>query len=180
MADAEDRLPAGYIRVSRSWSPASFDTVLSTVRLKEVLGEFAYRPSGGDSIEMEPAWVAANIRTEVLPILGAWTCNAAALGALHGALGELQETGLVHLINVGDTRRNGGCYQPREIRGPSGGAISRHGWGLAIDVNPSSNRWGATPQIDARVVDVFRRWGFAWGGTWTRPDGMHFEWVDDG
>jgi len=31
--------------------------------------------------------------------------------------------------------------------------------------------------MDPRIVDAFRRHGFAWGGTWARPDGMHFEWA---
>ena len=26
-----------------------------------------------------------------------------------------------------------------------------------------------------RVVEIFNSWGFAWGGTWTSPDEMHFE-----
>jgi hypothetical protein len=33
--------------------------------------------------------------------------------------------------------------------------------------------------MDPRIVDIFRRWGFAWGGTWVRPDGMHFEYAPD-
>ena len=31
--------------------------------------------------------------------------------------------------------------------------------------------------MDSRIVDIFRSHGFGWGGTWTRPDGMHFEWT---
>lgn len=54
--------------------------------------------------------------------------------------------------------------------------MSRHSWGTAIDINPATNAWGTTPTIDQRLVDIFRAHGFAWGGTWTRPDGMHFEW----
>ena len=33
--------------------------------------------------------------------------------------------------------------------------------------------------LDCEVVRIFRRHGFAWGGTFTRPDGMHFEWVGE-
>jgi hypothetical protein len=29
--------------------------------------------------------------------------------------------------------------------------------------------------MDPRVVAIFEKWGFRWGGRWTKPDGMHFE-----
>jgi hypothetical protein len=37
------------------------------------------------------------------------------------------------------------------------------------------NLFGQTPHQDPRLVDVFERWGFVWGGTFIEPDGMHFE-----
>jgi hypothetical protein len=29
--------------------------------------------------------------------------------------------------------------------------------------------------MDPRIVEIFDRWGFVWGGRWSTPDGMHFE-----
>lgn len=58
-------------------------------------------------------------------------------------------------------------------------AMSRHGWGLAFDINDEDNQLGdTTPAQDPRIIDVFRRHGFLWGGTFHRPDGMHFEFAD--
>jgi hypothetical protein len=50
-----------------------------------------------------------------------------------------------------------------------------HAFGLAVDLNVSSNQLGTKGNIDPRVVEIFERWGFAWGGRWSPPDPMHFE-----
>jgi len=116
-----------------------------------------------------------------VPLIGAIRCHQALFPALRGALGEVEALGLGGLIDVRDTRRNGGCFAPREVRnasgGTTGGSLSRHSWGAAVDINPSSNPFGGRPSMDRRIIDVFRRWGFAWGGSFTIPDGMHFEWA---
>jgi D-alanyl-D-alanine carboxypeptidase len=33
--------------------------------------------------------------------------------------------------------------------------------------------------MDCRVVRIFRKHNFAWGGNFLLPDGMHFEWVGE-
>ena len=33
--------------------------------------------------------------------------------------------------------------------------------------------------MDCRVVRIFRKHNFAWGGNFLIPDGMHFEWVGE-
>jgi hypothetical protein len=33
--------------------------------------------------------------------------------------------------------------------------------------------------MNCDVVRIFRKHGFAWGGNWRMPDGMHFEWVGE-
>ena len=157
--------------VDRSWDPTSPDRVLSSVALKRMVGEVAFRPGRGDAVALEPSWVARNIVTERVPGLGAIACNRSIMPALRGALTEVVRAGL-----QGALGRYGGCYAPRLIRGgDSGGALSRHSFGIAVDVNITRNSFGGRVSMDPRVVDIFRRWGFAWGGTWVRPDGMHFE-----
>jgi hypothetical protein len=92
---------------------------------------------------------------------------------LRGALAEVARAGL-----AGGLGRYGGCYSPRLIRGGnSAGHLSRHSFGIAVDVNTRNNVFGGRVSMDPRIVAIFRRWGFAWGGTWARPDGMHFEWA---
>jgi len=39
----------------------------------------------------------------------------------------------------------------------------------------AQNLYGHTPTMDPRIVAIFKRWGFNWGGDFLIPDGMHFE-----
>lgn len=88
---------------------------------------------------------------------------------LLGALNQIVEEGLESGLSKEEYKYSGGCYAPRRIsRFDAGGAISRHAWGIAIDINTIT---GYSP----RIVEIFNSWGFAWGGTWTSPDEMHFE-----
>ena len=50
---------------------------------------------------------------------------------------------------------------------------------MALDTNTVSNCQGCVPQMNCDVVRIFRKHGFAWGGNFLMPDGMHFEWVGE-
>jgi hypothetical protein len=136
------------------------------------VGSFRYRYFPDGTVEPDPAWVAANIRTEPVPILGAVTCHRVLLPQLRGALQEVADRGLADRIDPGDF---GGCYAPRFIARDPAKGLSLHTWGIAVDLNVQGNLRGTVGAIDRRVVDVFKRWGFAWGGDWSYTDPMHFE-----
>jgi hypothetical protein len=138
----------------------------------EAVGSFSYRYFPDGTVEPDPAWVAANIATEPVPILGAVTCHRVLLPQLRGALQEVADRGLADRINPGDF---GGCYVPRFIARDPAKGLSLHTWGIALDLNVQGNLRGTVGAIDRRVVDVFKRWGFAWGGDWSYTDPMHFE-----
>ena len=67
----------------------------------------------------------------------------------------------------------GGCYNPRGKVG--GGGTSVHAWGIGIDWCPALGAYGQTPNMPAFIVEAFTSRGFEWGGTWKKPDGMHFQ-----
>jgi hypothetical protein len=92
---------------------------------------------------------------------------------LVGALRELERQGLGHLI---DPHGYGGCFRPSfsHPHDPQAG-VSHHAWGIAIDLNLPGNRLGAPPHQDPRLVAIFERWGFTWGGRWLIPFGAQFE-----
>jgi len=66
-----------------------------------------------------------------------------------------------------------GCWVHRKQRG--GQKLSTHALGIAIDLNAFRNALGETPCQSEAMVKCFTRRGWVWGGTWNRPDGMHFQ-----
>ena len=107
-------------------------------------------------------------------------CNVNVRVAIQGALSEVRRQGLSRYVDVGNTNAYGGCFYPRYNRlAGKLGYLSRHSWGMALDMNTSVNGQGVVPRMDCRIVRIFRHWGFAWGGNFTPSDGMHFEYVGE-
>ena len=143
--------------------------VLPNALVKEMFGDFQIKERDGVWITTEPEWREENIQSKRMPILGITRCHRLMWEPLEGALNQILEEGLEGYLSIEEWRSSGGCYAPRRIsRFDAGGSISRHAWGIAIDINTKS---GYPP----RIIEIFNSWGFAWGGTWTSPDEMHFE-----
>lgn len=70
----------------------------------------------------------------------------------------------------------GGCYQWRAIRGAK--SLSRHGWGIAIDIDVRDNSLGSRGSAHPFIRDALAAQGFMWGGLFSRPDPMHYEFAD--
>jgi hypothetical protein len=150
------------------------DAVLPQIFIKTALGEFAYSSRSGSEFSQDPAYVEANIIDAEVPILGAVTCHETIIEMLRGAMNELVDDGLGHLV---DPAGFAGCWNPRYIRATTGrpAGISRHAWGAALDLNAASNPVGSAGTQDPRLVATMADWGFTWGGDWLVPDPMHFE-----
>lgn len=148
------------------------DAVLPPVRMKMLFGEFAAMPTPGQPgyLTLDPAWARSHIATEHVPILGNVTCNVALFPQIRGVMQELIDEGL-----GGTITSYSGCFAHRFVNRDPEAAISHHTWGVALDINVPQNPFGAPPDQDPRLVAMFERWGFIWGGTFVRPDGMHFE-----
>jgi len=169
-------LPAGTLVRVRAPGETPFfrqgDAVLPPVRMKMLFGEFAAKPTPGQPgyLTLDPVWVRMHIATERVPLLGNVTCNIALFPQIRGAIQELIDEGLADTITS-----YSGCYSHRFVNRNPEAAISHHTWGVALDINVPQNPFGAVPHQDPRMVAVFERWGFIWGGTFILPDGMHFE-----
>ncbi len=82
--------------------------------------------------------------------------------------------------------KTGGTFNWRPIAGSE--QLSAHSFGIAIDIDPDYSdywRWNAAGdneklipyrnRIPHRIVEIFERHGFIWGGKWYHYDTMHFE-----
>lgn len=136
------------------------------------IGTMTFRILSNGFIDPDDAWVAANITTGSVPILGTVRCHRITIPPLAGALGEIAEAGLASEIRASEYA---GCYVPRFIdRDPRRG-LSMHAFGLAVDLNTRTNQLGTRGDMHPDVVAILERWGFSWGGYWALPDPMHFE-----
>jgi hypothetical protein len=168
-ADSDLRtVPPGgtrYVRVASGVNPP--------VVFKQVFGEFDAYPRSDDPafLNMDHAWYEEHIQTRDVPVFTEpVTCNRALFPALIGALKDVQAAGL-----AGEIHTYSGCYAARTVARSPTAPPSNHAYGAAIDINAPENPYGATPTMDPRIVKIFERWGFIWGGRFLIPDGMHFE-----
>ena len=138
----------------------------------KAFGVLPYKQYPDGTIVPDPAWVAANIVWGPVPILGKVACNRLMLPQLFGALQDIVNAGLADEIHPDQYE---GCYVPKLIEDSN--SISMHTWGLAVDLNVPTNQRGTNGDMDPRVVNIFKSWGFRWGGDYVHapPDPMHFE-----
>lgn len=148
---------------------AVYTAVPTSGSVGQAVGTYRYR-TDGTAVTADAGWVSRNIRTESMPIVGAVSCHKVMLLQLRAALNELVQRGLAKYIHT-----TAGCFNARFIANST--RLSNHAFGMAIDFDAAQNGRGTSGQIPPAVVDVFKRWGFAWGGDWAWTDPMHFELV---
>jgi hypothetical protein len=165
---------------------------MPTIKHK-VLGQtISYRilaplPNGTRPLQMDSQWAAANIINVLIPQLkgvddgtsggssGMIRFHKAGAAQLQAAFNEIEARGLKHLI-----LSFAGSYYPRMIR-DSTTSPSEHSFGTALDINAAWNGLAKTPAAKGtkgsvvELVPIFEKWGFRWGGNFSRRDGMHFE-----
>ncbi|HZP87971.1 MAG TPA: M15 family metallopeptidase [Burkholderiales bacterium] len=75
----------------------------------------------------------------------------------------------------GSVKTYGGGYCWRMKRGQA--KPSTHSWGIAVDLNARTNAMGTAGDMDPKLVTLFERYGFTWGGRWSGrcKDPMHFQ-----
>jgi hypothetical protein len=169
------RLPASSVVRVRSREPGRADAsraVQPQVAIKQEFGEFAYRPPRrGTRVEIDPAWLEANIVVMDIPLLGQVRCHREYATRLAGVMQSLVDDDLQEVIDRSAFR---GCWNPRYIAGTT--RLSRHAFGVAADINfgnPLDGGPGSPvhPELLARMAAA----GITSGHAWSAPDPGHFE-----
>ncbi|GEM_PF-682661 len=153
------RPPHGYPEICRVFgdieSYVGEDGTLDPSWEKEMLG-YASLP-----FSLPLSWAPEKVVTRI-------HCHRLLAPVLEGLFQEVVDRGLRPLV-----RTYGGCFSFRRMRG--GGRLSTHSWGIAIDLNPDTNPLGSKGDMAPELVSLFREFGFVWGGAFSRPDPMHFQ-----
>jgi hypothetical protein len=166
--------------------------VFTNKELRQHFGDFAYRedPSQRGAIIIDPTWVSANIVTAHIPQLiglpyygsggfdGNVLCHRYVRAALQAAFSDIEAQGEKDKLLFWT-----GSFVPRHKAWNPARDLSPHSWGVAVDLNDPWNHYGERPApAGARgsvvtLIPIFERHGFAWGGYFSTPDGMHFEYA---
>lgn len=108
----------------------------------------------------------AGTKTKVTKI----TCHKLIADVLLKVLTEIHAAGLWAEIDP-----YGGGFNFRMIRG-SAENLSMHCWGIAWDFRPQQNKLGTKGTMHPKVIAIFEKHGFFWGGRFKgRRDDQHFQ-----
>ncbi len=100
-----------------------------------------------------------------------FACNRAVETAFHALFAAWAKADVLRWLRTFD-----GSYIYRATRGS--GSLSPHSYGMAIDLDAQWNQLGWGPEqyeMHPDVVAIAEQLGFTWGGRFSRPDAMHFQ-----
>jgi len=153
---------------------------------KAFLERYGNPDKDGDGI-LDAVWFNTNISVFDLPfpmflswepqtMINRFQAHRLAGPWIIGALNLIVESKGLDYLRENKLDRWGGCFNFRLIRG--GTTLSNHSWGTAVDYCPDIGRLGSAEDAVAYprfIIQAFEAQGFVWGGSWDRPDPMHFE-----
>ena len=173
-------------------------SVLSIVDRARLFGSPRFKEIGKGLVALDSTWQRDNIVLINLPELkgvqsyggpssGNVQVHKLAVESFRAVFREIGKQGL-----RGDLLFYAGAFYPRHIGNNPARPLSSHSFGIAIDLNPDQNGYGKPPARAGtkgsvrRLVPIFAKYGFAWGGDWNANeiesdeslrtrDGMHFE-----
>lgn len=182
--------PAGLTPSAAPASPESANAPswFDVPELNRFFGKFDYKDLADGSVKILGTWEADNIVTVQIPLLngvatdggtfsGKVRCHKLIKDALLGVFAEIESKPKLREKVLFWS----GGFVPRHIgRNPSR-PLSPHSWGVSFDLNDEWNPWGeagaakGTKGSVIELVPLFEKWGFYWGGNFSKRDPMHLQ-----
>jgi hypothetical protein len=161
----------------------------TTAELNRVFGAFRYRSQNNGSIVLTSnVWSQRLVALKTdkkgdlpfFPITAStgkvnsqiWMHPIMAV-AFKAAWTEIVKQGLADYLRTYD-----GLWVPRHQLWNPANPLSVHSWAGAIDLDARWNGYNVKPVINMAIVRILEEHGFVWGGRWSTPDGMHFQFTD--
>ena len=142
--------------------------------VEQYFGRFAWTDLEGGAILQEKDWLARWITQETFPLIGKASVHRLLVPVLHEIWATIEKE-CPSTIDLPDTQKIGGCWVPRHTLWNPAKSLSRHSWGIAWDVNPTTNQYGRPSTQAKELIAIWESAGFVWGGRWAPTDAMHFE-----
>jgi hypothetical protein len=178
-----------------NWPPKpNFLPLVSTSERQQIFGKFSYISEGNGDITITGDWEQKNIvKVEIpqlvivrgklknkedkalIPTDGKIRFHKIAAKQLQDLWISWEKADLLDLVI-----NYAGSFVPRFVRG-SRSTLSNHAFGTAFDINAAWNMIGSIPAFTKEhgsvreLVPLANKFGFYWGGHFSRMDGMHFE-----
>ena len=153
-------------------------------KVQSSFGQFRYKDISGGRIEIDPRWIAENIVAITLPGLNrevqvhkeAQDNFIQAFNYIKNGKAWIngKEVPLLSLVKTMD-----GTFVPRHVNWNPAKGLSRHSWGIAIDINAANHFRYVDPEQEANDPNLilwgkaFKLAGFTWGNSY--GDSMHYE-----
>lgn len=104
-------------------------------------------------------------------------CHRKVKDSLLSILGEIGTRWINHRGILEEAEDYGGIFNFRQMRG--GSSISRHSWGIAIDIDADDNGnhtpWPEKADMPIEIMEAFAREGWLSAGAFWGRDAMHFQ-----
>lgn len=155
----------------------------------DVISVFGDPRDPDDATRPDFMWEAANIMPVKPPFALTYAgqtvksvrCHRLVATAFVGALEAIRDaySGDLEWLHASGITVFGGSYNYRLMRGLN--SLSMHSYGIAFDFDPARNGLNNPTPNFANYPEILKAWelvGATWGGNFSRPDGMHWQFAD--